>query len=82
MSVTGKTHRLGTNVAGDDDIVIEVTIQMADCAGASDGSTHVLSLGNKIASVIFIYDNDVTVSRDTLEKPDFVFTLTGTVVSR
>ena len=54
---------------------------MADCSGSDDGSTHILSLGNKIASVIFIYDNDVTVSRDSYEKPDFVLTLTGTVVS-
>ena len=55
---------------------------MADCAGSADGSTHILSLGDKIAGIIMIYDNDVTVSRNTLEKPDFTLLLTSNVVSR
>ena len=78
----GKTHRLGTNAAGDDDVMLEVVIQMADCAGADNNTAMVLSIGNKLASYIFIYDHDVTVFRDGNEKPDLQLLLSGTILSR
>ena len=82
MYFTGKTHRQGTNSTGDDDIVLEVVIQMADCDLSDDASTHVFSVGNKLANFIFIYDHDITVSRDGNEIPDLSLTLTGTIMSR
>ena len=55
---------------------------MADCDSSDDASTHVFSVGNKLANYIFIYDHDITVSRDGNEIPDLSLTLTGTIMSR
>ena len=62
-------------------MVLEVTLQMADCSTSDNASVTTFSLGQKLASVIYIYYNDVTVSRDGNERPDFVLLLTGTVVT-
>ncbi|XP_053377525.1 uncharacterized protein LOC123529018 [Mercenaria mercenaria] len=70
---TGLTYRRNTFTAGDDDVLIEFDIQMADCASSDNGKVHKLSIGNKVANYIFIYDFDVQVVRDSNEKPDIAF---------
>lgn len=68
--ISGLTHRRNTFLPGDDDLVIEFDIQMADCASSDHGMIYKLSIGNKLATVIFIYDFDIQVVRDGLEKPE------------
>ncbi|XP_060593720.1 uncharacterized protein LOC132748179 [Ruditapes philippinarum] len=70
---TGLTHRRKTFMPGDDDLVVEFDIQMADCASSDNGKIYKLSIGNKLATVIFIYDFDIQVVRDGTEKPDIDF---------
>lgn len=53
-------------------LLIEVDIQMADCQSNTNGAIQKLSVGNKVASYIFIYDSDVQVTRDGNELPDII----------
>lgn len=43
---------------------------MADCSISDNGTVHKLSIGNKVADYVFIYEHDVQVFRDGNERPD------------
>mgnify|MGYP006890280199 CR=1 FL=1 len=51
---------------------LEADIQMADCPSNANGTIKKLSIGNKVATYIFIYDTDVQISRDMNEIPEIV----------
>jgi len=46
---------------------------MADCAMNVNNTIHKLSIGNKVANYIFIYEHDVKVVRQGTELPDIAF---------
>ncbi|KAL4226394.1 hypothetical protein ACF0H5_014377 [Mactra antiquata] len=60
---TGKSHRQGTFIDGDDDVVVEFDIQMADCDINLNETVLQLSIGKKISDYVVIYDHDVQVIR-------------------
>ncbi|KAH3860371.1 hypothetical protein DPMN_023269, partial [Dreissena polymorpha] len=70
---TGVTYKRKTppNATTDDDrLLLQLDIQMADCATNVNGTLLTISLGHKVANYVFIYEHPVQVRRDTLEKPD------------
>lgn len=69
---TGVSHSRNEAVPDDDVLLIEVDIQMADCQSNTNGAIQKLSVGNKVASYIFIYDSDVQVTRDGNELPGII----------
>lgn len=70
FAILGLTYRRDTFTTGDDDVLLEFDIQMADCSISDNGTVHKLSIGNKVADYVFIYEHDVQVFRDGNERPD------------
>ncbi|WAR25111.1 hypothetical protein MAR_010815 [Mya arenaria] len=78
---TGLTYTRKAEQQGDDDVILEVDIQMADCSLSSHGAIHKLSIGNKVANYIFIYDHDVEIDRVGDEEPRIFVELNNSIAS-
>lgn len=67
---TGLSYGTGTNIEGDDHILIEVDLRINDNIPDSLGSVFPISIGAKVADYIVIYEKNISLTRTGYERPD------------
>ncbi|KAL5014773.1 hypothetical protein ScPMuIL_009043, partial [Solemya velum] len=72
----GASHASGTYVDGDDDILINVTLQMADPPGADDGARYKVSIWANLAGFTHSHNTTFTVNRSGNEQPSMILSAT------
>ena len=70
----GITYQTGEESYGDDAVMLELELQLADSVINVDNSEHWISLGIKVGIYIVILEHKVVVRRDGNERPEVEFT--------
>lgn len=64
------SYGTGSNIEGDDHILIEVDLRINDNIPDSLGSVFSISIGAKVADYIVIYEKNISLTRTGYERPD------------
>lgn len=70
------SYGTGTNIEGDDHILIEVDLRINDNIPDSLGLVFPISIGAKVADYIVIYEKNISLTRTGYERPDLEITAT------
>lgn len=76
IGISGATHSSGKYVTGDDDVIVNITLQMADPLGAVDGKEYDVSVGVRMHDLVQQQNATFTVTRLSDEKPSMLLSAT------